>query len=168
MFIKNKKCAWEEGGVLTDETLMANALIKYQVMIQDGTWNAPDKRDLKIFALEAEVKLLAKNTTRNAPTVPSGRRGNTEQDAWAWKKVKPQNGEVTKQSRKKKYHLCPHHEMWTVHEPAKCTLAGKWEPIKKEPSIEKAKIDESHNQHNKTTSLVKALYAIVREGDQEE
>jgi hypothetical protein len=91
MFIKNKRCAWEEGAPLNDETLMTNALNKYQVMIQDGTWNAPDKRDQKIFALEAEVKELSRNANRamqpGKTQKPRGKRDD-ESGAWAWKKVK--------------------------------------------------------------------------------
>jgi hypothetical protein len=169
MFIKNKRCAWEEGAPLTDESLMANALNKYQVMVQDGTWNAPDKRDQKIFALEAEVKELTKNAIRRPTGKPRGKRDD-DSGAWAWKKDKPLNGETTKNFRKKKYHWCPHHEMWTVHEPSKCTLAQKNLPNKDDTKMEK-KVppkEENGTQSDKALSLVQALQAIVQEDDDDE
>jgi hypothetical protein len=170
MFIKNKRSSWEEGAPLTDETLMASALNKYQVMVQDGTWNAPDKRDQKIFALEAEVKELAKNAVRGGPNGKQRSKRDDDATAWAWKKVRPQNGETVKNFRKKKYNWCPHHEMWTVHEPSKCTLANKNTSSKTDHNAEKRvpPTEEYSASPEKALSLVQALQAIVQEDDDDQ
>jgi hypothetical protein len=114
-YMKEKRNRYEEGQPLDIDTLMQSALNKYNIAIQTGRWNAPDKKDATIFAMKTEIEALKKKAT--APgTTGSGNAGK-----WAWKSKKPEAGTPkSKVVNKKKYHWCPNHEMWTLHSPEEC------------------------------------------------
>jgi hypothetical protein len=107
---------------LTPEKLMALALAQYEYYLDQGTWNAPTKKDKKIIALTAEVNKLRK-VNKAGDTITKRPRQNN--DKYAWKKDKPKGKERTKTMGKKTYHWCKWHQAWVIHDPTKCTLAHK-------------------------------------------
>jgi hypothetical protein len=107
-YMKEKRNCYEEEQPMDTDSLMQSALNKYNIAVQTGRWNAPDKKDATIFAMRTEIE-----------TLKSKRTGSN--DKWAWKLKKPERGAPkTKVIQKKTYHWCPTHEMWTIHTPAEC------------------------------------------------
>ena len=84
----------------------------------------------KIEALNAEfVKLkdenlkLSKKIAKKAKDEKKTKKDNKKKDdnTWAWKEVAPKEGQKhTKKFKKKTYHWCPHHKLWTIHTPQQC------------------------------------------------
>lgn len=155
-YIKAKQHAFNEGTPISVDTLMSAALADYELKLEDGTWNAPDIKDTKIVALEAKIGELAKTKKKEQNVTPSAApRGND--DRYAWKKVKPKNGEKTKTVSKKLYHWCPKHDAWVIHTPEKCNL----------PDTNK-KPDQSNKDapaSPKSLSISKAYRALVDDDD---
>ncbi len=123
-----KKDQYEEGEPITEDELMSKALAKYELKVENKTWNVADAHKDRIIALEAQVKSLkaTSNSGSNHINTPTrgARSGTTNStDAFAWKKIKPSASEPqTKTVNKKKYHWCGKHSMWSIHTPEQCFL----------------------------------------------
>ena len=67
-YVKRKEDAHLEGHTLTSEQLMTAAKMKYQLLVDNKSWNAPSPEDCKLTALAAElakVKKKAKAATKS-------------------------------------------------------------------------------------------------------
>jgi hypothetical protein len=158
-YMKEKRNRYEEGQPLDIETLMQSALNKYNIAIQTGRWNAPDKKDATIFAMKTEIEALKKKSTS------SGTTGSGKVGKWAWKSKKPDAGAPkTKMVNKKKYHWCPTHEMWTLHSPEDCK--GK-NFQRGEGNKTNARSNDSPTDTDPTISLAQGLRATVESEEDE-
>jgi hypothetical protein len=165
-YIKQKRNMYEDGAiVMTLESLMKNAVNKYDLKTQDGSWNAPDDRDASILALQTQVKHLTKKRTV-APTppalVPTPLTPKNRRLVDLWKYKQPKKGETTKKVGNKTYYWCPNHEAWCIHKLSECLLQTP-KPIDAEAN---ATITENDNEDQIT--MLKALQAIAAEGDEDE
>jgi chorismate mutase len=121
---------------LTTDKLMALALAQYEYYVDQGTWNAPTKKDRKIIALTTEVNKLQKVHKVGESFSKKPRRND---DKYAWKKNKPSGKERTKVLGKKSYNWCKWHQAWVIHDPTKCILANKVKEDKpKEDGVNRA------------------------------
>jgi hypothetical protein len=160
-YIKQKRNMYEDGAIImTLESLMNNAVNKYDLKVQDGTWNAPDDRDATIMALQTQVKSLAKKkktppspkdqySLTPTPTVPPSNRRSVD----LWKYKKPTKGETTKKMGTKTYHWCTNHEAWCIHKPSECLLTSP----KSQNDDPKATLTDQQEQ----IVMTKAMQAIV-------
>ena len=57
-YIQQKKNAWEEGKEVQPDTLIQEALTKYNNMFKQGIWNKQDPKDAKILALTTQLKTI--------------------------------------------------------------------------------------------------------------
>lgn len=129
-YMSQKRNEYEDGESNMDlNQIMQRALNKYNILIQSGRWNEPDKKDAAIFALKAKVESLEKANKaikpEGATAGSSGGNGNNRRarrdKKWAWKNVKPSQGEsLSKEFQGKTYYWCPKHEAWTAHKPEDC------------------------------------------------
>jgi hypothetical protein len=104
---------------------MMSALNKYELRIENGTWNALSQKDERIIALQAQINSLAKpKETKTSKKKSKAKAKDGEVDDYAWKKVHPSNGETKKIVKGKTYHWCPKHSAWTIHAPDQCNLSS--------------------------------------------
>jgi hypothetical protein len=122
---------------ITPEKIMQNALTKYDKIMQRKATSGETEN--RVLALAAESKkddamtvLLAKIASLEANYAASNKgnnnksnKGNVANKVRAWKKVAPTESEPkimvkTVNDKKKTLHWCPHHQMWTIHQPKDC------------------------------------------------
>ena len=123
---------------MTPVQLMNQALNKYKILVESGSWNRPDETRERVFALEAKINNFntkkAAFASKSKPKVYDTKRKATEKygdkaakrqkankDRYAWKKVPPKESESkVKSVNGKTYHWCTTHKAWTIHSPSKC------------------------------------------------
>jgi hypothetical protein len=150
--------AYELSGTPTTvEETMTIALRMYELRVEAGTWAAPDKKDEKIFALQAQLESAnTKKTTRNTSTGQDGdsSKKNRKKKDFAWKKVPPKKGEgKQKVVGDKTYHWCIKHNAWTVHTAEECHLT------------ENVQADDKPNKKAPDLKVSTVLHAIVEDDD---
>jgi hypothetical protein len=57
-YILRRRDDYDHGTLVDAETLMRLALLQYLALVDSGEWNAPDKADAQIIALESQVVTL--------------------------------------------------------------------------------------------------------------
>jgi hypothetical protein len=126
-FINMKKDQYEEGEPITEDELMSKALAKYELKVENKTWNVTDAHKERIIALEAQVKLLKQGSSGSSSgAARSPRSTKSTNDQFAWKKDRPKATEPqSKMYNKKRYHWCEKHGMWSIHTPEQCFLKDK-------------------------------------------
>jgi hypothetical protein len=151
MYMKEKRNQYEDGMPMDANQLLQRALNKYNISVQTGRWNAPDKKDAAIFALKSELTAAKERSSSS---------NGKENKQWAWKKVQPAPGESkTKTFRKKTYHWCPNHEKWTIHTPEQCE--GKdYNPNQ----AKKVTTETARESEPVIKELNKALKAVMDDG----
>jgi hypothetical protein len=157
------------------EELMDNAQNKYRAMKQSGKWMATSAEQVRISALEAQIKNITKKkspTQGNTSTKASGTTttGTSTKKKGAkpdWMMKPPKEGAAkSKTVEGKKYHWCPNHASWTIHHPNDCKGKGHM-PEKKQKKTPETSDEESkrkaENQDDKDkkkkAKLVQALTA---------
>jgi hypothetical protein len=170
-YIKQKRNMYEDGAItMTLESLMKNAVNKYDLKNQDGSWNAPDDRDASIIALQTQVKYLTKKKPGSpAPTqpppiggdlVPKGNRRSID----LWKYKQPKKGETTKKHGNKTYYWCPNHEAWCIHKLSECLLASpKTKPVEAHTALSKQTEDNGEK-----LTMTEAMQAIAADENENE
>jgi hypothetical protein len=126
-FVKRKENEHEEGKDVDVDNLMEDAVAKHNARNLKKEWSAPTKEQDQILALTARVEQLTKSEAKQpsasvvAPVV--SKKGKNS--VWAWKDVKPKDGEpVTKDFKGKHCHwdACGFHsKRWTCHTTDKCS-----------------------------------------------
>ena len=138
-----KKENYEEGADMNPDSLMLDALNRYQSLKREGKWQSTTPESQKIVALTAQVhemqKMLKgtnfklssqKSTSKNKfsknakdkrkSSKPMKKRNNDED---AWKKIPPSNNDPKKKIVKgKEFHWCDEHMAWGRHKPDDCHL----------------------------------------------
>ena len=122
-YMQNKRDDHEDGrNRLSIEALMALAINKYDLKVQNKTWSVADTKDTRIIALEAAIKHI---TEARSPKAKSATTSELDKK-FAWKLIPPSaNDKHTKNFNKKKYFWCHHHNAWTLHTPESCNLPSK-------------------------------------------
>jgi hypothetical protein len=123
-------------GILVDaEALMRLALLQYRALVDSGEWNAPDKADARIIALESQLVTLRSannkgqgkkaNNKAKSNSNAAGNSGKGREAKPEWMTKKPKDGEPNKKVvNEKDYWWCPKHEAWTRHTPEQCDGKG--------------------------------------------
>ena len=93
-YITRKQDAWEEGTDIQPDRLMKQAADKYKTLLQKGLWNAPDKNEEKILALQSEIKKLKRKSTSKGKESATGKQPKP-----SWFDQRPNNADLRK-SRK--------------------------------------------------------------------
>ena len=136
LYIQCKEEQFDDGENFTPEQLMNHACNKFITLSNEGRWNALSKADAKLVALRAELNhlkgLSAVANTKQGKDSTSAKQ--KRQDAPAWTKVAPKDGEAkTKTVDSRLYHWCHHHKLWVQHHPSDCQLdykpAGSTGPV---------------------------------------
>ena len=118
--IERKEEAHEENTVtLTHESIMAQALDKYKVLVEKGEWLKKSEQELEFIAMKAEWEVTKKNKrlqqtprqNRQARSEREGQEGGPRNTGkFAWKAQAPKDGEPhAKTVNGKNYIYCPHH-----------------------------------------------------------
>jgi len=164
-YIQRQKDAYDEGKNVDEDSIMKDAVNKFNHLKLEGKWNALSADQEKLVALQAEFKMLRdkniklsgnlsndkkKRGTDSGKTSSNNKKSNKKKKdaaSWAWKKVPPKKGEPkTVKKDNKTYHWCDDHSAWTLHNPETCELEK--ESKESEPS-------------SKDTSKQAATYAAI-------
>ena len=170
-YINRKKENYEEGGNITVDSILSDALNKFQSLKNEGLWQSKVEKDDKIVALTTQFQqmkdtLLKDKNLRLSDNVKSKSKGGKKQNkpkskaakkkqrdqVEAWKKVAPKTGEPQTKvhSNGKTYYWCEDHMMWCIHKPADC------EERKKRVAAQEAK-----NKANKNNALAASFASIL-------
>jgi len=136
-----KKENYEEGADVTPDSLMLDALNRYQSLVREGKWQTQSPESKKIVALTAQVdemqKLLkgtkfkfksqsSKFKTKDSKPNKQASKKKIMKDRDAWKKIPPKEGEpLTKKHKGKDFHWCQEHMAWGRHQEIDCELKKK-------------------------------------------
>lgn len=140
-YVQAKKDKYEEDDLITADQLLSLAIIKYDLIKQQAATLAEgderivamnvtqepreDANVARFVAMEASLRLMQERLTSRGGAAGNGRRrGNRKNDqAHAWKKIKPKDGEPrVKIVSGRTYNWCRFHDAWTMHTDAECTL----------------------------------------------
>ena len=170
-YISNKQSLADEGEEMNSAHLMVLAGNKYKGRIEAGTWNAPNKDQVKLLALAAELEHVKKliPTAKHRSTTSSNNTKITNDSTKTkkpfthaeWQTVKPTALEIqnkyTKKVGGKEYKWCAKHAFWCSHSTAECRKPDA-------TSTDQAPKDASDEQKNK---IVAAFNAIADSADEE-
>jgi hypothetical protein len=172
-YITDKQSRSDEGEEINHEQLMVFAGNKYKGRVEAGTWNAPNKDQVKLLALAAELaevkKLIpkttgVKSTEKKATATTSKARTPIQREEWQM--VKPTALEIknnyTKNVKGKDYKWCAKHAMWCSHSTAECRKPDMPSDDKETKTNEKQ--DDGEDQKSK---LASAFVAINTHDDDE-
>jgi hypothetical protein len=142
-YINRKESDYDEGGDVTETSLMAGALVKYKARKLTQSWGKPTKEQNQILALTAQ---LEKMSSKKGPNPPAKKKDSNKENKWAWKNVQPKEGEPrTKTFEGKEYHCnCKFHPgKWVCHTTEECfsnpANARSTVPKKTQPTESKGK-----------------------------
>ena len=172
-FIQRKEDEYDEGEDIDANRLMSLASVKYSVLKQRGTWNAPDPRDAKLVALQSQLANMKKKFNKGKQSddkkndnSDDKRRGRTQASKRKEWMTKPPQGNEPKEKvvNNLKYHWCPTHKAWTRHSPTEC------KGIKYRMSFDERNQARSTaaNERQQRLQLDQALSATQQQQDDEE
>ena len=140
-YILRKKESYEEGAEITVDSLMADALNRFQALKSEGRWKVESPEDKSYIALQTELaefkSLLKKNKLKlsdsdlpksrkikkNEKSKASGFKTKSKKLDDKWRKTPPKDDDSkTKSVKGKIYHWCIHHMAWVRHKPEDCNL----------------------------------------------
>ena len=142
-YILRKKENYEEGSDVTVDSLMADAMNRFQALKSEGKWKLESPDDKTYIALQTELtefkNLLKKSKLKlSDKTLPrQNPRGSRKQNSLRsevsktkskkpedkWRKIPPKDTDPqTKVIKGKTYHWCIHHMAWVRHHPRECQL----------------------------------------------
>lgn len=162
-YMLRKKESYEEGAEVTVDSLMADALNRFQALKSEGKWKLESPEDKSFIALQSEISefktLLKKSKLKLADSNSSKTKKNRKQSKGdnfkskskkqdeKWRKTPPKDDEPkTKAIKGKTYHWCDHHMAWVRHKPEECNLK---------------KQREQNDANQSTQSLAQTYAAIV-------
>ena len=173
-FIQRKEDEYDEGDDIDSNRLMNLASVKYSVLKQRGTWNAPDPRDAKIVALQSQLATIKKQVNsqsnkKNKSNDNNNRRNNKESTPASrreeWMTKAPKNDEPKfKVVNNLKYHWCPTHKAWTRHKPEDCK-GIKYRMSQSESQQAKA---NAQNERKQRLQLDQAMNAAQQQQESED
>jgi hypothetical protein len=134
-YILRRRDDYDHGTLVDAETLMRLALLQYRALVDSGEWNAPDRADARIIALESQVVTLrnannkgqgkkanhhSKSTSNAAGNKGKGREAKPE-----WKDLEAEEWRSQQEgSQRARLLMVPKHEAWTRHTPDQCEGKG--------------------------------------------
>jgi uncharacterized small protein (DUF1192 family) len=175
-YIETYQNQYDDGMDITPEKLMQNALTKYDTIMQRKeassesenrviALNAEATKDEQVAALTAQIALLQANyAAKGNDKGKSATKANAAKKIPAWKKIAPAENEPktiikTINDKKKTFHWCPHHQMWTIHSPKDCTYGKDGNEGSKNPTEQKAE--------EQKLMINKALLAFINQDIEE-
>ena len=170
-YITRKQDAWEEGTDIQPDRLMKHAADKYKTLLQKGLWNAPDKHEEKIIALQSEVRKLKKKGSPKGTN--SG--GKAEKPSWFDKRPNSTDLRKSREWNGKTWWYC-HPDTGgkcdgkhRLHKPSECKGKGfrrKQEGDEQTPNAKKK--TRFSKQKDKKLQLNRALQAAAAEVERDE
>ena len=140
-YILCKKESYEEGAEVTVDSLMADALNRFQALKSERRWKVESPEDKSYIALQTELdvfkSLLKKSKLKLSDADLPKSRKNKKQDKSKtdfsknktknqeekWRRTPPKDDDPkTKTVKGKSYHWCIHHLAWVRHKPKDCNL----------------------------------------------
>ena len=168
-YIHRKKDIYEEGGNVTVDTLMHDALNKYKNIKLEGKWNSLTPEQEKLLTLTAEFQelkdknlKLSKGITNKSSNQKKSKKWNKNSSSnkkgkkkdFTWKKIPPKEGSKnTIEKDGKTYHWCSEHLAWCIHKPHECELKKEREDA--------AKKEKTEPKLESKSSTLEALEAIL-------
>ena len=165
--MRDQRTLFYHGATLTHDQLMNYAADQYKMMVEEKTWAAPSKDQVKLLALEAQIKSLTSKgkavTSNDGKGKGKGGKGGKATGRPDWASTKPTADEIKAGNKKKvdgvEYTWCDNHG-WSKHSTNECRAV---KPTKA-PSDANAQDDKS-NGHK----ILRALNAITTdEGESED
>lgn len=170
-YIIHKQSLADEGEEINHGHLMILAGNKYKGLVEAGTWNAPNKDQVKLLALEAKLDQMKKLIpTKSGPTstkrkFEGGEQTNSKKTfkRAEWQMVEPTALEIKNQYVKKvkgkEYKWCDKHKLWCAHSTAEC----------RKPDIQTTETDKNEmpGDLDKKNQMVEAFNAIALEDEEE-
>jgi hypothetical protein len=140
-YIEDIEVQYDDGRLqMTTEQLMFFCANRYKVRVEEGVWNAPNRDQARILALQSQVSQL-QNNARGAPArgaaadgAPSAPARNGQPRAARrekykpepWMLVKPSDNDVANDVPKtdggREYWWCVHHKRYCQHKTGDCKL----------------------------------------------
>ena len=122
-YIERQEEKYDDGEPVTEKSLMVLAKNKYDARIEKKLWSTKPSDKSEIIALQAQVDEFKAFMATQKSATPTWTTAQGRRRVPAWMNEKPKDGEPkTKQVRGKKYHWCPKHNRWVVHDPKDCKL----------------------------------------------
>lgn len=132
-YIESYQNQHDDGAVINPDTLMHNALTKYDTIMQRR--EIAGESENKIMALYAEKRdeVIEKLLEKLEVNMAQSKNNNNSNKGKAfnkkipeWKKVAPGENDPktivkTVNDKKKTFHWCPNHQMWCIHTAKECT-----------------------------------------------
>jgi len=171
-YIQRKKDLYEEGEAIDEDSLMIDALNKFNSIKKEGQWNALSPEQEKLVTLTAQFEQLkdknlqlskrlqgSPNPKPNQFKKKKDKKGDKhksknkskiiDKNDEAWKKVPPANGAPNTTTKDgQTYIWCSEHLAWGKHHLHDCRL------------YKKRMEDEGNNEGNSETSNAAALSAL--------
>jgi hypothetical protein len=178
-YVQRKKDLYEEGQDIDEDSLMIDALNKYNSIKKEGQWNALTPEQEKLVTLTAQFEQLkdknlqlskrlqvngnpksnkfkGKNKNQKKPDFKKKNKSKSStKDDEAWKRIPPKENEPKSKSVDgNEYIWCSEHLAWGKHHLHDCRLYKK-------------RMEEDQNSHASTTdnvsasSTMNALQAIL-------
>jgi len=174
-YIQRKKDLYEEGQPIDEDSLMIDALNKFNSIKKEGQWNALSPEQEKLVSLTAQFEQLKdrnlqlsrklngnpkkkfnadQKAKKNFEKKKKSKFKTKEQTDEAWKKIPPSEGESnTKVKEGNTYLWCSEHLAWGKHHLKDCRLYKKRVQEEAEPS--------SNSNDTANSATLEALQAIL-------
>jgi len=179
-YVLRKQEEYNEGGTMTEDSLMNLAKNKFTLLKDAGRYNMPSAEEEKIMALQAELKQVTKRWSKDKKGHKSedtkkkvgfkpdkDKQKKAEKPNWMSERPKEENLRKAKSWNNKDWYWCSEETggqcdgHWRVHKPSKCEgRAHKFQGGNKHQS------DETKNQtSSKKLKLAHAISAIQDDSD---
>ena len=148
-YIQKQKDDYDDGDdKVTENSLMAKGSLKHKILVKEGKYNIPTKKEQKIIALSAKFdEPKSKNADLTAHLNKKHQKSKkpksnaSDEEKWAWKKAPLTSGaSSTKVANTKTYHWSINHAMWTIHTMADCNLTDPDMPAPPSPTTSPSNI----------------------------
>ena len=174
-YIQREKDAWDTGKDIDADTLINNAVIKFDNMTATDTWSVAESGDAKIAALTTELKdlrekfaLVTKNSVNNSNSSGQDKSFNSNGPIASWRFNKTLGESVERDG--KKWHWCPHQHnngkgMYVTHKPEDHTqwreMKEKFKKERQDTAAATQNSSSSANDAKKTLALSDKLKAAM-------
>ena len=181
-WVIRKKENYEGGADVTSDSLMLDALNRYQSLLREGKWQSITPESKRIIALTSQVSELQKmlkgtnfklssrktNSNKFEKKSSSEKRKVSKQikkksnDDDTWKKVPPSEGNPkTKVVKGKEFNWCDEHMAWGRHKPIDCHL--KHQRLNNQNAASNNVSNSTIVENEEQSNILAALTSILKE-----
>jgi hypothetical protein len=171
-YIEDNETKYDDGEFThTPEQFMHLCANRYKVRLEGGLWNAPNRDQARILALQSQISQLqggsrgAASASARPAAARNGQASGARREKYkpeAWMLVKPSDSDVQNDVPKseggREYWWCTHHKRYCQHTSGDCKL-GKGPQDKAPAEAAPATAPSGHNNPRALT-MTNALVAI--------